>query len=163
MHHADHRQHRPRHGVVSQKQPHILCGVVHRVARLPPGLHRRSQSYPSPQTNQVRFFASCFAFSTELFLNLGIYSFFGHLLDVLGPSEFLAPVCMLLIDKLANKVARQNAEEALASLALPLAVLQLHEVNFSLSLYPCLFVSLFFVCYVCVINRRGFHSRLLDY
>ena len=70
-------------------------------------------------------------------MNLGNYSFFGHLLDVLGPSEFLAPVCMLLIDKLANKVARQNAEEALASLALPLAALQRYDRDLQLAVcYP---------------------------
>jgi U3 small nucleolar RNA-associated protein 10 len=51
-------------------------------------------------------------------------SFFSHLVDVLGPEDFLAPVCMLLIDKVANRVIRQNADEVQGSLALPISILQ---------------------------------------
>ncbi|KAH7920221.1 hypothetical protein BV22DRAFT_1199044 [Leucogyrophana mollusca] len=50
-------------------------------------------------------------------------NFFVHLVNVLGPEEFLVPICMLLVDKSANRVSRQNAEEAQNQLALPLSIL----------------------------------------
>lgn len=50
----------------------------------------------------------------------GLCSFFIHLIDVLGPSDFLAPSCMLLVQKTPSRAIRKNAAEALA---LPLAVL----------------------------------------
>ncbi|KAF7373573.1 U3 small nucleolar RNA-associated protein 10 [Mycena sanguinolenta] len=31
-------------------------------------------------------------------------SFFGHLVDVLGPADFLPPLCMLLVEKMTNRV-----------------------------------------------------------
>ncbi|KZT03292.1 uncharacterized protein LAESUDRAFT_744673 [Laetiporus sulphureus 93-53] len=49
--------------------------------------------------------------------------FFTHLVDVLGP-EFMAPVSMLLVDKVCKRVTRQNDEDGRASLALPITVLQ---------------------------------------
>ncbi|KAI5990429.1 hypothetical protein EDD15DRAFT_2388798 [Pisolithus albus] len=39
-------------------------------------------------------------------------NFFLHLAEVLGPEEFLAPLCMLLVDKVTNRVVRQTPEEA---------------------------------------------------
>ncbi|EIN05935.1 hypothetical protein PUNSTDRAFT_137420 [Punctularia strigosozonata HHB-11173 SS5] len=51
---------------------------------------------------------------------LGFYS---HLVDVLGAEEFLSPVTMLLVDKVASRVARQSREEARQSLIIPLALL----------------------------------------
>ncbi|KAI0790983.1 hypothetical protein C8Q75DRAFT_805854 [Abortiporus biennis] len=51
-------------------------------------------------------------------------SFFSQLIDALGASEYLAPVSLLLIDRMANRVSRQNATDALASLTLPLSVFQ---------------------------------------
>lgn len=60
-------------------------------------------------------------FSQEYFL-IGCYSFFVHLAQVLGPQEFLAPLCMLLVDKVANRAVRQTPEEAQATLALPVAL-----------------------------------------
>ncbi|KAJ6619037.1 hypothetical protein B0H10DRAFT_1194701 [Mycena sp. CBHHK59/15] len=50
-------------------------------------------------------------------------SFFGHLADVLGPTDFLPPLCMLLVEKMANRIVRQNAEEVQNSLVLPVSVL----------------------------------------
>ncbi|KAH9893998.1 hypothetical protein C8Q73DRAFT_694035 [Cubamyces lactineus] len=49
-------------------------------------------------------------------------NFFSHLVDTLGPSDFLAPVTMLLVDRVANRVVRQNPAESVGSLFLPLAV-----------------------------------------
>jgi U3 small nucleolar RNA-associated protein 10 len=54
--------------------------------------------------------------------NLPYYSFFSHLVDTLGPDEFLAPLCMLLIEKSANRVTKQSLPDAQATLALPLAL-----------------------------------------
>ncbi|KAJ7630018.1 hypothetical protein DFH06DRAFT_704991 [Mycena polygramma] len=53
-------------------------------------------------------------------------SFFGHLVDVLGPADFLPPLCMLLVEKLANRVVRQNADEVQNLLVLPISVLHRH-------------------------------------
>ncbi|KAG1826382.1 hypothetical protein EV424DRAFT_1345692 [Suillus variegatus] len=39
-------------------------------------------------------------------------SFFIHLADVLGPQEFLAPVCMSLVDRVANWVLKEVLREA---------------------------------------------------
>jgi len=52
------------------------------------------------------------------------HSFFAHLVDVLGSDDFLAPVCMLLIEKVANRVVRQNVADIQSSLALPISILQ---------------------------------------
>ncbi|KAJ8583913.1 hypothetical protein M405DRAFT_936925 [Rhizopogon salebrosus TDB-379] len=51
-------------------------------------------------------------------------NFFIHLVDVLGPQEFLAPVCMLLVDRVANRVSRQHEGEAATSLGLPISLLR---------------------------------------
>ncbi|KAG0706218.1 hypothetical protein DFH29DRAFT_902720 [Suillus ampliporus] len=51
-------------------------------------------------------------------------NFFIHLVDVLGPQEFLAPVCMLLVDRVANRVSRQHEDEASTSLGLPISLLR---------------------------------------
>ncbi|KAF5392137.1 hypothetical protein D9757_003220 [Collybiopsis confluens] len=37
-------------------------------------------------------------------------SFFSHLITVLGPKDFLAPLCLLLIEKSANKIARSQQQ-----------------------------------------------------
>lgn len=61
--------------------------------------------------------------------------FFAHLVDVLGPSDLLSPVCLLLVDKLSSKVVRQNSADVVTTLALPLATLsrQSPELQFSVS------------------------------
>ncbi|RDB23790.1 U3 small nucleolar RNA-associated protein 10 [Hypsizygus marmoreus] len=51
-------------------------------------------------------------------------NFFSHLVEVLGAEDFLPPVCMLLIEKVANRIVRQNTEEVLNSLSLPASILQ---------------------------------------
>ncbi|TFY70773.1 hypothetical protein EVG20_g2223 [Dentipellis fragilis] len=52
--------------------------------------------------------------------------FFTHLADVLGPEDFLAPLCVLIISKVANRIVRQHGEELQATLALPLSILHHH-------------------------------------
>jgi U3 small nucleolar RNA-associated protein 10 len=53
------------------------------------------------------------------------HSFFGHLIDVLGSREFSAPVCMLLLEKSANRIIRQTpVDNVHASLSLPISVFQ---------------------------------------
>ncbi|KAF4611649.1 hypothetical protein D9613_003824 [Agrocybe pediades] len=63
-------------------------------------------------------------------------NFFAHLINVLGPRDFLAPICMLLLEKTANRVIRQPADEVQNSLSLPIFlfqhndhVLQLHAAT----------------------------------
>jgi U3 small nucleolar RNA-associated protein 10 len=53
------------------------------------------------------------------------HSFFGHLVEVLGPVDFLPPLFMLLVEKMANRVVRQNPE-AQNSVALLISVLRRH-------------------------------------
>lgn len=62
------------------------------------------------------------------FLQCNSTSFFTHLVNVLEPVEYLAPVVMLLAEKHANRVARQSYAEAQVTLSLPLGVL-LHYDN----------------------------------
>ncbi|KAJ7607399.1 hypothetical protein FB45DRAFT_1135460 [Roridomyces roridus] len=50
-------------------------------------------------------------------------SFFGHLADVLGPADFVPPLCMLLVEKIASRVVRQTPEEVQNLLSLPISVL----------------------------------------
>ncbi|GLB44223.1 putative U3 small nucleolar RNA-associated protein 10 [Lyophyllum shimeji] len=59
-------------------------------------------------------------------------NFFAHLIDILGSEDFLPPVCMLLVEKAANRVVRQSAEEVQGSLSLPMSVLQ--HVSLSLQI-----------------------------
>ncbi|OCH90866.1 hypothetical protein OBBRIDRAFT_729952 [Obba rivulosa] len=51
-------------------------------------------------------------------------NFFTHLVDVLGPDDFLAPITMLLVDRMSSRVVRQNSQDAYNSLLLPLTVLE---------------------------------------
>lgn len=51
-------------------------------------------------------------------------NFFGHLGEILGPQDFLPPLCMLLIDKATNRARKQTIEEARTTLSLPTALLQ---------------------------------------
>ncbi|KAF9480276.1 hypothetical protein BDN70DRAFT_905831 [Pholiota conissans] len=50
--------------------------------------------------------------------------FFAHLVDVLGSRDFSAAICMLLLDKSANRIVRQSVDEIQNSLSLPLSVFQ---------------------------------------
>ncbi|TFK71529.1 hypothetical protein BDN72DRAFT_432062 [Pluteus cervinus] len=59
-------------------------------------------------------------------------NFYTHLINVLGSQDFLAPISMLLVEKLANKVVRQTADDLQTTLSLPTAVLQHHPPNLQL-------------------------------
>ncbi|KAJ7178741.1 armadillo-type protein [Mycena crocata] len=50
-------------------------------------------------------------------------NFFGHLTDILGPIDFFPPLCMLLVEKMTNRVVRQTPEEVQNLLVLPISVL----------------------------------------
>ena len=65
-------------------------------------------------------------------------SFFAHLVDVLGVKDFLAPVTMLLLEKMANRIVRQPAAEVPNTISLPVSIfqhssysLQIHVGSFS--------------------------------
>ena len=45
-------------------------------------------------------------------------------MEVLGRDEFAVSICLLLVDKVANKVVRKKPGEAANALSLPLTVLQ---------------------------------------
>jgi len=72
---------------------------------------------------------------------LMLLSFFAHLVDVLGAKDFLAPVTMLLLEKMANRIVRQPAIEVPNTLSLPVSIfqhysysLQIHVSSFSLEI-----------------------------
>lgn len=67
------------------------------------------------------------------------YSFFAHLVNILGAGDFTAPLCMLLLEKSANRITRQTAEEIQTSLSLPISVFQ-HNSH-DLQVYVCYNVS----------------------
>ncbi|KAI0692328.1 hypothetical protein BC835DRAFT_1416622 [Cytidiella melzeri] len=62
-------------------------------------------------------------------------SFFVHLVEVLDPADFLSAVCLLLVDKMSNRVVRQSPEEILVSLSLPLSVLERFDVSVRLEAF----------------------------
>jgi len=69
---------------------------------------------------------SVFAFS-RFTLHLGLsylVRFYIHLVDVLGPEEFLSIVCMLIVAKADKRLVRLQGRELRAALALPLSLLQ---------------------------------------
>ena len=68
--------------------------------------------------------------TSELMLLL---SFFAHLVDVLGAKDFLAPVTMLLLDKMANRIVRQSAVDVPGTLSLPLSIFQ--HYSYSLQIH----------------------------
>ncbi|KAG6836982.1 hypothetical protein H0H93_016935 [Arthromyces matolae] len=49
-------------------------------------------------------------------------NFFAHLVDVLGPEDFLAPLCMLLVEKVSTRVSKRDPEDIQTSLSLPTSV-----------------------------------------
>ncbi|KAK0200852.1 hypothetical protein DFS33DRAFT_1386800 [Desarmillaria ectypa] len=61
-------------------------------------------------------------------------NFFIHLVDVLGPNDYLAPVCLLLIEKPVNRVIRQSPDEARSTFALPLSLLHHYPGALQLSI-----------------------------
>lgn len=63
-------------------------------------------------------------------------SFFAHLVSVLGSEDFLPPVSMLLIEKVANRVVRQNNDDVQGSLALALSVLQQSPLDLQVQVGP---------------------------
>lgn len=70
-------------------------------------------------------------------------------MDALGPDDFLAPLCMLLVDKVAHRILRQGANEAKASLTLHISLvqhypapLQIHVCGLDCKLYDVLIISL---------------------
>ena len=70
---------------------------------------------------------------------LMLLSFFAHLVDVLGAKDFLAPVTMLLLEKMANRIVRQPAIEVPNTLSLPVSIFQ--HYSYSLQIH----VSSFFL------------------
>ncbi|KZT68072.1 hypothetical protein DAEQUDRAFT_348588 [Daedalea quercina L-15889] len=55
--------------------------------------------------------------------------FYSHLVDVLSPDEFLAPVCMLLVEKVSKRVVRQDPGDARTSLSLPITTFQNYSMK----------------------------------
>lgn len=58
--------------------------------------------------------------------------FFIHLVDVLGPEEFLSIVCMLIVAKADKRVVRLQGRDLRGALALPLSLLQQYPSNIQL-------------------------------
>ncbi|KAI9454082.1 hypothetical protein F5148DRAFT_1378333 [Russula earlei] len=58
--------------------------------------------------------------------------FFIHLVDVLGPKEFLSIVCMLIVAKADKRLVRFQGRDPRAALALPLSLLQHYSPNIQL-------------------------------
>ncbi|TBU55148.1 armadillo-type protein [Dichomitus squalens] len=60
-------------------------------------------------------------------------NFFSHLVDTLGPADFLSPSTMLLVDRVSTRVVRQNTTESSGSLYLPLAVHEKYSAELQLA------------------------------
>lgn len=74
-----------------------------------------------------------------VFVLMPFLSFFAHLVDVLGAENFLAPVTMLLLEKMANRIVRQPAVEVPSTLSLPVSIFQ--HYSYSLQIHVCSFSS----------------------
>ncbi|KAI0270487.1 hypothetical protein BC834DRAFT_967272 [Gloeopeniophorella convolvens] len=59
--------------------------------------------------------------------------FFIHLVDALGPEEFLSVICMLIVAKADKRVVRLQGKELHAALALPLSLVQHYSPHIQLS------------------------------
>jgi U3 small nucleolar RNA-associated protein 10 len=68
----------------------------------------------------------------DYILNLNS-SFFSHLVDVLNPADYLAPVVLLLSDKATSRVCKQDFAEAQSTLALPLSIMQHYDTDTKVS------------------------------
>jgi hypothetical protein len=64
-------------------------------------------------------------------------SFFAHLVDVLGAKDFLAPVIMLLLEKMANRIVRQPAVEVPNTLSLPMSIFQHNSYSLQIHVSSC--------------------------
>lgn len=86
---------------------------------------------------------SVFAFSRfTLHLDLSYpVRFYIHLVDVLGPEEFLSIVCMLIVAKADKRLVRLQGRELRVALALPLSLLHHYSSSVQLpvgiSSLPC--------------------------
>ncbi|KAI0311668.1 hypothetical protein OF83DRAFT_1068421 [Amylostereum chailletii] len=58
--------------------------------------------------------------------------FFVHLVDVLGPEEFLPLVCLLFVGKTANRIVRQSGDDLHATLSLPLSLIYHYPISVQL-------------------------------
>ena len=79
-------------------------------------------------------------FRSMTFELMFLLSFFAHLVDVLGAKDFLAPVTMLLLEKMANRIVRQPAVEVPSTLSLPVSIFQ--HYSYSLQIQVSSFSSL---------------------
>ncbi|KAG7098539.1 hypothetical protein E1B28_000475 [Marasmius oreades] len=60
-------------------------------------------------------------------------NFFAHLVDVLGPGDFLAPVCLLLVEKSTNRIIRQNTDDSQTALAPPTSLIHHYSAPLQIS------------------------------
>lgn len=89
-----------------------------------------------PRHRRNKFVSTFKSMTFELMLLL---SFFAHLVDVLGAKDFLAPVTMLLLEKMANRIVRQPAVEIPSTLSLPVSIFQ--HYSYSLQIHVSSFSS----------------------
>jgi len=76
---------------------------------------------PRHRRTQCVFVSSHFTLHLDLSY---LVRFYIHLVDVLGPEEFLSIVCMLIVAKADKRLVRLQGRELRAALALPLSLLQ---------------------------------------
>ena len=67
-----------------------------------------------------------------LYILTYLVRFYIHLVDVLGPEEFLSIVCMLIVAKADKRLVRLRGRDLHAALALPLSLLQHYPPNVQL-------------------------------
>ena len=101
---SDYRQHRACHGNIPSQQQCPRFGPVYGLSRFPAHFHRCSKPHSSASSHKVSHAARV---PPQRSLTCG--RFYAHLVDVLGPDEFLAPICMLLVEKLSKRHAEHIA------------------------------------------------------
>jgi U3 small nucleolar RNA-associated protein 10 len=119
----DYREYRTRHDIVTERIQQGATSPLDQCKAVPARLLRRCQSCTSPSAHAVC--RSDQWSRKQLTVRL---SFFSHLVEVLGADEFLAPMCMLLVDKVANRATKQTLDDAQATMNLPLMLMQKLDV-----------------------------------
>jgi U3 small nucleolar RNA-associated protein 10 len=116
----DRRRHHPSHGLLAKREAQFSRGPAHSIQRFPTRFYGRNEPCAAPPSHAVCFAFACFLFQLDLCLD----RFFIHLVDVLGPDEFLSIVCMLIVAKADKRLVRLQGRDLRAALALPLSLLQ---------------------------------------
>ncbi len=124
---VDHRQYHSPCGFFAKRKERFSREPAYSFQRFPAHFYGCDESCSTPPPHAVRFY-----FFLPLSILTDLIRFFIHLVDVLGPEEFLSVVCMLIVAKADKRLVRLQGRDLRAALALPLSLLQHYPSNIQL-------------------------------